>query len=91
MAAAHEEDVQIEEGEEDDDSVDHDIVHEPLSPEDAHRSVYADVRGAHMLKYTEFYQYFALLGLLTGVGLMSINNIGNDVSCPMYTTSTIPP
>ena len=77
----------IQNGEEDDDDMSHDIVDEPLAPEDAHRSVYADVRGAHMLKYTEFYQYFALLGLLTGIGLMSINNIGNDVSfqlCPFF-------
>jgi len=51
---------------------------ELLAAPDTHKSVYADVRGVRMLRYTEFYQYFVLMGLLTGIGLMSINNIGND-------------
>lgn len=43
----------------------------------AHR---VDIRGFHMLPLIEFWQLFALMGILTGVGLMTINNIGNDVN-----------
>lgn len=70
----------LEDGE-DYDGLDEAAAADPLVPDHhAHKSVYADVRGAHMLKYTEFYQYFSLMGLLTGIGLMTINNIGSDVS-----------
>ena len=38
----------------------------------AHHSLYADVRGFAMLKYSECYELFLLIGLLTGIGLMTI-------------------
>lgn len=37
-----------------------------------------DISGFAILKHIEFYQLFFLLGSLTGVGLMTINNIGNN-------------
>ncbi|KAI4155954.1 MAG: hypothetical protein LQ340_000621 [Diploschistes diacapsis] len=37
-----------------------------------HHSLYADVRGFAMLKYSECYELFVLIGLLTGIGLMTI-------------------
>ncbi|KKZ64156.1 hypothetical protein EMCG_01504 [[Emmonsia] crescens] len=42
-------------------------------------SRYADVRGWSMVPTVEFWQLFVLLGLFTGIGLMTINNIGNNV------------
>ncbi|KAJ9666862.1 hypothetical protein H2201_002996 [Coniosporium apollinis] len=36
------------------------------------------VTGLALLPRVEFWQLFLMLGLLTGVGLMTINNIGND-------------
>ncbi|KAG5294542.1 MFS transporter [Histoplasma ohiense] len=41
-------------------------------------SLYADVRGWSMIPTVEFWQLFVLLGLFTGIGLMTINNIGNN-------------
>ncbi|KAG9238875.1 major facilitator superfamily domain-containing protein [Amylocarpus encephaloides] len=38
-----------------------------------------DIRGFQLLPLIEFWQLFALMGILTGIGLMTINNIGNDV------------
>ena len=38
----------------------------------AHESLYADVRGLAMVKYSEFYELFLLIGMLTGIGLMTI-------------------
>ena len=37
-----------------------------------HHSLYADVRGFAMLKYSECYELFLLIGLMTGIGLMTI-------------------
>lgn len=37
-----------------------------------HSSHHPDIRGVAMLKHTEFYQLFVLLGILTGVGIMTI-------------------
>ncbi|KAI9880115.1 MAG: hypothetical protein M1830_005360 [Pleopsidium flavum] len=42
---------------------------------DSHR---LDIRGMALLPKVEFWQLFAMLGLLTGIGLMTINNIGNN-------------
>jgi len=39
-----------------------------------------DIRGLKMLPKAEFWQLFALMGILTGIGLMTINNIGNDAT-----------
>ncbi|EEQ31457.1 conserved hypothetical protein [Microsporum canis CBS 113480] len=38
-----------------------------------------DIRGMRLLPTPEFWQLFLLLGISTGIGLMTINNIGNDV------------
>ncbi|KAF3482816.1 uncharacterized protein GIQ15_02140 [Arthroderma uncinatum] len=38
-----------------------------------------DIRGMRLLPTPQFWQLFLLLGISTGVGLMTINNIGNDV------------
>ncbi|MCJ1256468.1 hypothetical protein MMC24_004289 [Lignoscripta atroalba] len=43
-----------------------------------HDSHGLDIRGLALLPRVEFWQLFLLLGLLTGIGLMTINNIGND-------------
>ncbi|KAI9886668.1 MAG: hypothetical protein M1823_001511 [Watsoniomyces obsoletus] len=37
-----------------------------------------DIRGMALLPKLEFWILFVLLGTLTGIGLMTINNIGND-------------
>ncbi|KAK5146925.1 hypothetical protein LTR04_000950, partial [Oleoguttula sp. CCFEE 6159] len=42
------------------------------------RSHKPDITGIALLPKPEFWQLFVMLGLLTGVGLMTINNIGND-------------
>ncbi|MCJ1429404.1 hypothetical protein MMC29_007318 [Sticta canariensis] len=41
-------------------------------------SPYSDIRGLAILPTIEFWQLFLLLGILTGIGLMTINNVGND-------------
>ncbi|EXJ82499.1 hypothetical protein A1O3_06312 [Capronia epimyces CBS 606.96] len=43
-----------------------------------HESSHLDIRGFALLPHPEFWQLFCMLGLLTGIGLMTINNIGND-------------
>ncbi|KAL2405881.1 hypothetical protein ABEF95_001962 [Exophiala dermatitidis] len=43
-----------------------------------HESPHLDIRGFALLPHAEFWQLFSMLGLLTGIGLMTINNIGND-------------
>ncbi|KAI4095776.1 MAG: hypothetical protein LQ339_007139 [Xanthoria mediterranea] len=50
-----------------------------------HDSHHLDIRGLALLKQVEFYQLWLLLGTLTGVGLMTINNIGNDASSSCFT------
>ncbi|KAI9789175.1 MAG: hypothetical protein M1816_006309 [Peltula sp. TS41687] len=37
-----------------------------------------DVRGLALLIKEEFWYLFSLLGILAGIGLMTINNVGND-------------
>ncbi|KIV97947.1 hypothetical protein PV10_01643 [Exophiala mesophila] len=44
----------------------------------AHEPPHLDIRGFALLPLAEFWQLFCMLGLLTGIGLMTINNIGND-------------
>ncbi|RMZ81194.1 hypothetical protein DV737_g2709, partial [Chaetothyriales sp. CBS 132003] len=39
---------------------------------------HADVRGFALLGLADFWKIFCLLGLMAGIGLMTINNIGND-------------
>ncbi|KAI9760387.1 MAG: hypothetical protein M4579_001683 [Chaenotheca gracillima] len=45
---------------------------------DEHSQHHVDIKGLALFSTFEFWQILALLGLLTGVGLMTINNIGND-------------
>lgn len=42
-----------------------------------HSEAHLDVRGMPLLRLPEFWQLFTMLGLLCGIGLMTINNIGN--------------
>ncbi|KAI9843650.1 MAG: hypothetical protein M1838_002525 [Thelocarpon superellum] len=39
---------------------------------------HVDVRGFQLIRVLEFWQLFSNLALLSGIGLMTINNIGND-------------
>ncbi|KAI1497676.1 major facilitator superfamily domain-containing protein [Biscogniauxia marginata] len=39
-----------------------------------------DIRGMNLLRNFEFWQLFTIMGILSGIGLMTINNIGNDVT-----------
>ncbi|KAK5633119.1 hypothetical protein RRF57_008834 [Xylaria bambusicola] len=47
---------------------------------DMDRSHRVDIRGWKLLKSLEFWQLFTIMGILSGIGLMTINNIGNDAS-----------
>lgn len=44
----------------------------------ANEPPHLDIRGWALLPYPEFWQLFGMMGLMTGIGLMTINNIGND-------------
>ncbi|KAL1842624.1 hypothetical protein VTJ49DRAFT_4672 [Mycothermus thermophilus] len=46
---------------------------------DLDRSHRIDIRGWRLLKNTEFWLLWSILGILAGVGLMTINNIGQNV------------
>ncbi|KAJ0166621.1 putative membrane protein [Colletotrichum tanaceti] len=46
---------------------------------DLDRSHRIDIRGWALLCEVDFWQLFIIMGILTGIGLMTINNIGNDV------------
>ncbi|CAM1511109.1 Fc.00g086220.m01.CDS01 [Cosmosporella sp. VM-42] len=45
---------------------------------DLDRSHRVDIRGLKLLSSLEFWQLFSIMGILAGIGLMTINNIGND-------------
>lgn len=47
---------------------------------DMDRSHRVDIRGMNLLMNLEFWQLFTIMGILSGIGLMTINNIGNDVT-----------
>ncbi|KAI0459677.1 MFS general substrate transporter [Xylaria acuta] len=47
---------------------------------DRDRSHRIDIRGFNLLKSLEFWQLFSVMGILSGIGLMTINNIGNDAA-----------
>ncbi|KAL2172834.1 hypothetical protein VTG60DRAFT_12 [Thermothelomyces hinnuleus] len=38
-----------------------------------------DIRGWRLLRNLDFWQLFSIMGILAGIGLMTINNIGHDV------------
>ncbi|KAL3418352.1 major facilitator superfamily transporter [Phlyctema vagabunda] len=44
------------------------------------RSHRVDIRGLRMCGLAEFWLLFVSMGILTGIGLMTINNIGNDAN-----------
>ncbi|KAI1186218.1 MFS general substrate transporter [Nemania serpens] len=39
-----------------------------------------DIRGWNLLKNLEFWQFFSIMAILSGIGLMTINNMGNDAA-----------
>ncbi|EPS36583.1 hypothetical protein H072_9894 [Dactylellina haptotyla CBS 200.50] len=43
-----------------------------------------DIRGWALTKHSEFWRLFLMLGILCGVGLMTINNIGHSVQALWY-------
>jgi hypothetical protein len=48
---------------------------------DIHHGYHVDIRGWALTRTTEFWLLFALLGLLTGTGLMTIKYVFRDSSC----------
>ncbi|KAK3991347.1 major facilitator superfamily domain-containing protein [Cladorrhinum sp. PSN332] len=46
---------------------------------DMDRSHRVDIRGWRLLQNFDFWQLFAIMGILAGIGLMTINNIGHNV------------
>ncbi|RFU35706.1 hypothetical protein B7463_g674, partial [Scytalidium lignicola] len=59
------------------------IVHGVIDEEnhiDKDHSHRVDIRGLKMIKHPAFWQLFALMGILAGIGLMTINNVGNDAT-----------
>ncbi|CAI4220227.1 unnamed protein product [Parascedosporium putredinis] len=46
---------------------------------DIRRSHRVDLRGVQLLPLRRFWQLFVLMGVLSGIGLMTINNVGNVV------------
>jgi hypothetical protein len=55
----------------------------------SHSSHRTDITGLHLLRHFEFWLLFMMLGVFTGVGLMTINNIGNDVSFDAVNLSNV--
>ncbi|KAH9887817.1 MFS general substrate transporter [Xylariomycetidae sp. FL2044] len=47
---------------------------------DMDRSHRVDIKGWNLLRNFEFWQLFTIMGILSGIGLMTINNIGNDAT-----------
>lgn len=47
---------------------------------DMDRSHRVDIRGWRLLRNAEFWQLFSIMGILAGIGLMTINNIGHDAN-----------
>ncbi|KAG6296488.1 hypothetical protein E4U45_005734 [Claviceps purpurea] len=47
---------------------------------DTDRSLHLDIRGLKLLRNPSFWLLFTIMAILSGVGLMTINNIGNDVN-----------
>ncbi|KAK4238626.1 major facilitator superfamily domain-containing protein [Achaetomium macrosporum] len=47
---------------------------------DMDRSHRVDIRGWRLLSNIDFWQLFCIMGILAGIGLMTINNIGHDAN-----------
>jgi hypothetical protein len=56
-----------------------DTLDDDFLDEVAIESHHPDIRGLAMLPKVEFWQLFLTMALLSGIGLMTINNIGNSV------------
>ncbi|CAG7926744.1 unnamed protein product [Penicillium olsonii] len=56
-----------------------DTLDDDFLEEVAVESHHLDIRGLAMLRKVEFWQLFLTMALLSGIGLMTINNIGNSV------------
>ncbi|GAM34717.1 hypothetical protein TCE0_015f02471 [Talaromyces pinophilus] len=56
----------------------HGIRSQQSGENDEDGSHYSDIRGLALFRKREFWQQFTLMALLSGIGLMTINNIGND-------------
>ncbi|MCJ1474448.1 hypothetical protein MMC13_003106 [Lambiella insularis] len=59
-------------------SIPGDIEEDTNRTDPAAHKTHVDIRGMALLPKLEFWQLFFMMGLLTGIGLMTINNIGND-------------
>ncbi|KAI1821883.1 MFS general substrate transporter [Xylaria intraflava] len=57
--------------------VDEALVQSSINMDRSHR---VDIRGWTLLKTPEFWRLLTIMGLLSGIGLMTINNIGNDAT-----------
>jgi hypothetical protein len=65
----------------DDESIPGDIIASGDSLKNSvHFTQHREITGLALLPEVDFWLLFSLLGLLTGVGLMTINNIGHGVS-----------
>ncbi|CAK7211495.1 hypothetical protein SBRCBS47491_001145 [Sporothrix bragantina] len=53
------------------------LVQNSVDMDQSHR---VDIRGWKLLRNVEFWQFFAIMGILAGIGLMTINNIGHDAN-----------
>lgn len=49
-----------------------------------HDSHDVDIRGLALLSHMKFYLLWLELGILASIGLMTINNLGSDVSFPIF-------
>ncbi|KAK6537509.1 hypothetical protein TWF694_011692 [Orbilia ellipsospora] len=54
------------------------------SVDDSRSALQIDIRGWALTQHTEFWRLFLMLGILTGIGLMTINNIGHSVQALWY-------
>ncbi|KAL1891308.1 hypothetical protein Sste5346_007768 [Sporothrix stenoceras] len=53
------------------------LLQNSVDMDQSHR---VDIRGWKLLRNVEFWQFFAIMGILAGIGLMTINNIGHDAN-----------
>lgn len=62
------------------------VDYKPIEGEDGQNthSHRPDISGFVLLRHSEFYSLWVMLGILTGIGLMTINNIGNNVQALWY-------
>ncbi|QDS70604.1 hypothetical protein FKW77_000345 [Venturia effusa] len=66
------------------DIISEDETDKPRGSSHRHHSRRIDISAFQLLKRSEFYVLWIMLGILTGIGLMTINNIGNDAQALWY-------